>query len=159
MSGFGAAFGRQAPLTGQPALDRLHRDVQQLAFALGRRARNDEYGGRLNVKGLAQLTLSVAAAAIIEFDGELIADRSANHFPEVATLPGDGWAAVVRATLPAGVVDLSLMVNPADPLPTLSHKPTEVDRAGEPGTALDQFAVVFTAAVQPALERAGANPA
>ncbi len=157
MSVNGNSFG-QEHLTGQPALDRLHTDVQQLAFALGRRARANEYGGRLNVKGLAQLTLSVAAAAVIEFDGQLLTNRTANHFPEAADLPDDGWAAVVRATLPSGVVDLSLLVNPAETLPTLNHKPTEVHRTGEVGTALAQFNVVFVAAVQPALDRAGAIP-
>ncbi|PYY32276.1 hypothetical protein [Curtobacterium sp. MCBD17_030] len=157
MSGNGAAFGHQH-LTGQAALNRLNADVQQLAYALGRRARADEYGGRIDVKGLAQLALSVTAAAVIEFDGQLITDRTANHFPEVAGLPADGWAAVVRARVPAGVADLSVMVNPADPMPTLRHTATEVERAGELGAALDQFNVIFTAAMQPALASTRATP-
>ncbi|WIE81446.1 hypothetical protein [Curtobacterium sp. MCSS17_016] len=157
MNGNGAAFGQQH-LTGQPALDRLHADVQQLAYALGRRARADEYGGRIDVKGLAQLTLSVTAAALIEFDGQLITDRTANHIPEAAALPEDGWAAVVRATLPSGIVDLSVMVDPAEVVPNLHHKATEVQRIGKLGTALDQFNVVFTAAMQPALASSRATP-
>jgi hypothetical protein len=157
VNGNGAAFGQQQ-LTGQPALDRLHTDVQQLAYALGRRARADEYGGRIDVKGLAQLTLSVTAAAVIEFDGQLITDRTANHFPDASNLPEDGWAAVVRATLPSGVVDLSLMVDPTEEVPNLRHKATEVQRTGEPGTALDQFNVVFTAAMQPAVASTRATP-
>ena len=158
MNGNGAAFGQRVPLTGRPALDRLHADVQQLAYALGRRARADEYGGRVDVKSLAQLTLSVTAAAVIEFDGQLITDRASNHFPEASGLVEDGWAAVVRATLPSGVVDLSLMVDPAENVPNLRHKATEVQRTGAPGTALDQFNVVFTASMQPALASSRATP-
>jgi len=94
------------PLTGQPALDRLATDVEQLRQNLVEHGLPEEGA---SVKSFMLETM--VGNVISRLHGSLLTDKHANHL-DLSDLADCGWHSVVRVAQQGQAVDVSFAFDP-----------------------------------------------